>query len=392
MGSPRPGRVGSLPGDFLTQLSRLTDKEMMPNATPFQSTPPSSGTDVFEGTPYRAVTRLAAGGMGEVFLVTHAKVGRTMAAKVLHARLAGDPRLVERARIEAQSLARLRHVNIVAVSGFGYTKDNRPYIIMEYLRGRTLGEEVVAVGHVPVIDAVRFASQLLSALGAAHELGVVHRDIKPSNIFLCNEHEGERTLKVLDFGVVRVLPDASKQAPEPLAVPTESGVLMGTPRFLSPEGAMGQRVDARADLYAAALMLYYMLTGRGPFDEIARDTAVLAAHAYKNPPTPSLFASQAIRPELDAIILKALRKDPASRYQSALEFKLALDRLAAMLVCPPALQETTVLGDLSVSSVPTVTKNDSRKPQSAIVVRALALFVLFGLLMAAVIAWTERSP
>jgi serine/threonine protein kinase len=245
----------------------------------------------------------------------------------------------------------------------------------------------------------------------------VHRDIKPSYIFLCDAHDGERTLKVLDFGVVRVLPDASEQAPEPLAVPTESGVLMGTPRYLSPEGAMGQRVDARADLYAAALMLYYMLTGRGPFDEIARDTAVLAAHAYMNPPAPSLLSRQAIRPELDAIILKALRKDPASRYQSALEFKTVLDRVAAMLVCPTALQETTVLGDLSaVGPVRTIepsrslnvgaalptdtgvnrdvepTKSDSRKPQSPIFVRAIALFVLFGLLMAAVIAWTERSP
>lgn len=371
---------------------------MMPDASAFQSTNPASSSDVFEGTPYRTVTRLAAGGMGEVFLVTHAQLGRTLAAKVLHARLAADPRLIERARIEAQSLARLRHANIVAVSGFGYTKDNRPYIIMEHLRGRTLGEEVMAIGHMPVLEAVRFTSQLLSALAAAHELGVVHRDIKPSNIFLCDAVDGERTLKVLDFGVVRVLPDASEQAPEPLAVPTDSGVLMGTPRYLSPEGALGQRVDGRADLYAAALMLYYMLTGRGPFDEISRDTAVLVAHAYQNPPAPSLFAKQAIRPELDVILLKALRKDPVDRFQTAVEFKQALDRFAAMLLCPPALQETALIGDLakpgelSQPGPPQSSAPSAAKKPTALLPRAIALFILFGLLMAAIIAWTERSP
>lgn len=338
--------------------------------------------------------------MGEVFLVKHHQLGRTLAAKVLHARLAENPMLVERARIEAQSLARLRHANIVAVSGFGYTKDNRPFIVMEHLRGRTLGEELIAVGHMPVLEAVKFTTQLLSALGAAHELGIVHRDIKPSNIFICDAHADERILKVLDFGVARVLPDASAQAPRPPAVPTDSGVLLGTPRYLSPEGALGQRVDARADLYAAALMLFYMVTGRGPFDEIARDTAVLAAHVYKNPPLPSLVAPQPIRPELDAILLKALRKDPAERYQSVAEFKKALERFTSMLVCPSALQETALIGDLiakipanlSPSSQRMPVANDTNLAFGSLLWRAIVLFVVFGVFMAAVIAWTERSP
>lgn len=389
--------------NFLIHPARLTDNPMMSNPSPSPRTPPATAGDLFEGTPYRMLSKLAAGGMGEVYLVAHAQMGRTLAAKVLHARLASDPRLVERARIEAQSLARLRHANIVAVSGFGYTKDQRPFVVMEYLRGRTLADEVMITGYLPVLDAVHFTSQLLAALGAAHELGVVHRDIKPSNIFLCDAHDGERTLKVLDFGVVRVLPGASAQAPEPLAVPTDSGVLMGTPRYLSPEGALGQRVDERADLYSAALMLFYMVTGRGPFDEITRDTAVLAAHAYQDPPAASLMAQQKVSPELDKILLKAMRKDPTARYQSAAEFKAELDRFAAMLLCPPALQETTVLGALEPElpvvapqpkedPLPLVKPSSPVPPVRTLVFRAVALFVAFGLLMAAVIAWTERTP
>lgn len=384
-----------------------------PSATP--ATSPASGGDLFEGTSYRKLSRLASGGMGEVYLVVHSQLGRTFAAKVLHARLAADARLVERARIEAQSLARLRHANIVAVSGFGFTKDQRPYIVMEYLRGRTLDAELKICGVVPVLDAVRFMTQLLSALEAAHELGIVHRDIKPSNIFLCDPHDNVRLLKVLDFGVVRVLPNASEQAPEPPAVPTESGVLIGTPRYLSPEGAMGQRVDARADLYAAALMLFYMLTGRGPFDEIDRDTAVLAAHAHQTPPAPSLLSQQRIPRELDLIVLKALRKEPEARFQTAAEFKTALERFAAILLCPPGLRETAVVGAIGAEPVsaeeatgdppmPVPSKSAvMRKAErvapvgtetaaKALKWRALAVFLFFGLVMAVIVAWMERSP
>ncbi|MGC4070826.1 MAG: serine/threonine-protein kinase [Polyangiaceae bacterium] len=353
---------------------------------------------------------------GEIFLVKHAALGRMLAAKVLHARLAQSANLIDRARVEAQTLARLRHANIVEVTGFGYTNDGRPYIVMEYLRGRTLDEELKAVGALTIADALDFTSQLLSALVAAHELGVVHRDIKPSNLVLCEPHDGRRTLKVLDFGVARVLPGASPQAPDPPAVATDSGIIVGTPRYLSPEGAQGQRVDTRADIYAAALMLYVMLTGRGPFDEIARDTAVLLAHVARVPPAPSLFAQQVIPRELDIIVLKALEKDPERRYQSALEFKQELDHLAAVLACPPALQATTVLGDLTAAgpshdakppqksgriTIPTTTQLDAHSaetrapvaapstPSSSLVWRAIAVFVVFGLLMAAVVAWME---
>lgn len=326
--------------------------------------------------------------MGEVYLVAHTQLGRSLAAKVLHAHLARDPRLVDRARVEAQSLARLHHANIVAVNGFGTTKDERPFIVMEYLRGCTLDGELKIAGFLPVAEALDFAIELLSALSAAHELGIVHRDIKPSNIFLCDPVDGKRTLKVLDFGIVRVLPDASDDAPDPPAIPTDSGVLVGTPRYLSPEGALGQRVDARADLYAAALMLYGMLTGRGPFDELERDTAFLRAHVHKEPPPPSSVGSQRIPTELDTIVLTALRKDPAARYQSAWEFKEALEKLRNALLCPPSLQPTFVVGALPIGTA--VTPETRTKSRSTIWL-AVALFLACGVVMAIVVAFLESG-
>ena len=385
---------------------------MAPSSNPRAPANSVLGEDLFDGTPYRALTRLASGGMGEVYLVTHRQLGRNLAAKVLHAHLASDPRVVDRARVEAQSLARLHHANVVAVSGFGTTKDQRPFIVMEYLRGRTLDEELKAVGALPLLEAVQFTIELLSALAAAHALGIVHRDIKPRNLFLCNPHDGKRVLKVLDFGIARILPDASEEAPARLAVPTDSGVLVGTPKYLSPEGALGRRVDARADLYAAALMLYGMLTGRGPFDELERDTAFLKAHAYREPPVPSSRSSQPIPPELDAIVLRALRKDPDGRFQSADEFKLALERFKAIQLCPPALKATAVLGALSTHDESRVAEdakasamrlvqvasadalrgsNEAQEKERFPYGLAIALFLICGLVMAAVVAILENA-
>src|SRR5262249_33271718 len=159
-------------------------------------------------------------------------------AKVLHSRFADDALFVDRMRIEAQSLGRLQHPNIVQITGVGTTRDRRPFLIIEWLRGRSLADELEARGQIPPLEAIELSLQLLSALSAAHAIGLVHRDIKPDNLFLCVDGAGERKLKVLDFGIARVLPDAPAGAPDPLAIPTNTGFIVGTPRFVSPEGAM----------------------------------------------------------------------------------------------------------------------------------------------------------
>jgi serine/threonine-protein kinase len=270
--------------------------------------------------------------MGELIVAEHRELGREFVVKLLHQRLSGDLQLVDRVRVEAQSLGRLNHPNIVSVVGFGYAADGRPYIAMEYLRGRTLTEELAA-RRLTAAESVAYARRILSALGAAHALGIVHRDVKPDNIMLAERPEGT-VLKVLDFGMALVLPGVSSGAPQPLSFPTDTGVVVGTPRFVSPEAARGEEVDARADLYSVGLVLFLMLAGRGPFDHLKGTDRLLSAQAASEPDLPSKFAAEPLPAELDAAVRKALAKRPEDRYQSADEFERELERVSELLKGP----------------------------------------------------------
>lgn len=274
------------------------------------------------GTGYRALARLGRGSMGEVFEVEHELLGRRFAAKVLHAQLSKEPSFLERMRVEAQSMARLRHPNIVEVTDFCVTPDGRPCLIMECLRGTTLAREMSVRRRLPAPECVWLAEQILSALGSAHRFGLVHRDLKPENLFLHQPPAGPRRLKVLDFGLARVLPQASTLAPLPTAIPTGTGRLVGTPRYLSPEALMGKPADARADLYSLGLLLYIMLIGRGPFDHLTIEETL--SH---QPEPPSRFHDEVAVRELDPIVLRALKKQPEERFQDAPEFAAALGLL-----------------------------------------------------------------
>ncbi|HKY35335.1 MAG TPA: serine/threonine-protein kinase [Polyangiaceae bacterium] len=321
---------------------------VIPKATP-------SPEDLFTGTAYRTISRIGAGGMGEVFLVEHRELGRDVVAKVLHAELASDPRTVDRMRVERESLGRLNHPHIVSVVDSASLKDGRPFFVMERLHGQTLAAEIKGRSKLPVYEAVQYACQLLSALSAAHAIGIVHRDVKPENLFICTLKDGSRILKVLDFGVARVLPDAPAAAPLPLMVPTDVGVLMGTPRYASPEAAVGCRVDTRADLYGAALVLYLMLAGRGPFDHHSRPASVLAAHVRDEPAPPSKLAGEPVPFPLDQAVLRGLRKDPRERFSSALEFRTELEAAVALLRKPIGWVETTLFPPEKPSAPDTAT-------------------------------------
>lgn len=310
----------------------------------------ATSAELFGGAPYRTVRRLAIGGMGDLYIVEHELLQRTFVAKVLQQDYAGDDHLLDRFRLEAQALGRLNHPNIVSVTDVGATTDGRPYMLLEHLEGRTLADELGERGRLPVREALAYAEQLLSALSAAHAIGIVHRDIKPSNLFLCDRPDGSRVLKVLDFGIARVMPKAAPIAPKPLLAPTETGVVMGTPRFVSPEGAIGRRVDERADLYAAALVLYTMLVGRGPFDHISGHFSLLSAHARAEPQPPSAYAQEPVPPELDRAVLKGLEKNPESRYQTADEFRGVVRNLSELLARPTGWLVTTVFAANGVSA------------------------------------------
>jgi serine/threonine-protein kinase len=279
---------------------------------------PGSG-DPLAGTRYRSLRIIGEGGMGIVYEAEHREIGTQVVVKVLRGELVPTERIVDRMRVEAQSLGCLNHPNIVSVLDFDRLSDGRPFLVLERLRGQTLAERVRTCGPVPFLEAIQYQRQLLSALSAAHALGVVHRDVKPQNLFL-HTVQGKTLLKVLDFGVAKIFDPALPGAPRPLSLPTTEGLVVGTPRYLAPEAALGEPLDQRSDLYSAGLVLYFMLVGKDPFDDV-HGTDVLHAHARRKPRPPSERAPEPLPCELERIILRALAKSKGERFQTAAEFE-----------------------------------------------------------------------
>jgi serine/threonine-protein kinase len=260
---------------------------------------------------YTILRKLGSGGMAEVYLAEDDELGRQVALKMLNERHARDEQFVERFKREARNAARLSHPHIVRIYDRGQAEGTY-YISMEYLDGPTLKELLVRKGPTPPLTAIKFAREILSALGEAHKHDIVHRDIKPHNVIVSPDWE----VKVTDFGIARS--GASQM--------TEAGSIVGTAQYLSPEQARGKPVDQRSDLYSLGIVLYEMLTGKVPFTgEAAVEIAMKHLSAIPDPPSK-------LRPEvshdLDAIVMRALAKDPDQRYSSAEEMDADLARVA----------------------------------------------------------------
>lgn len=310
------------------QLAALAPMHTPPD---LQSSP-CNIVDPFDGTPYRMIRPLARGGMGQLYLIEHRERSGEWVAKLIHERLASEPQLIARARIEAESLRNLSHPNIVTVSDVGATRDGRPFIVMEYLKGCDLAGAFAAGRSFTPMESVELVRQAASALCAAHGLGIIHRDIKPENLFLQELADGSVVLKLLDFGVARVVPGASPITPEPLEQPTAAGVIVGTVRYASPESLAGMRVDYRADIYGLGLVLYRMIAGRSPWGDQRSESAVVKATLTEEPQPPSAYAMGSIPPELDQVIQKALKKSPDERHPTMQDFGDALGRVKELLV------------------------------------------------------------
>lgn len=296
--------------------------------------------DPFEGTAWRAIELLGEGAQGSLYRVQHRETGRQCAAKLLREHVAADRRSFDRMRLEAQALGRLEHPHIVAVLALSRTLDGRPFLVTELLQGVSLSEELSRRPRgLPLLEAIAYGWQLCSALDAAHRIGVVHRDIEPRHLFLWDRPGGGRLLEVLGFGVARVLPGFS-EAPAPLAVPTEEGRFVGTAHHASPELLRGAPADARSDIYAAALVLYRMLVGRGPFDDAGSEAALLEARRREDVVPPSHWAETPIPAELDRLVLRALAPDPEARFQTAGELCDALEAIGLALSGPVGWAET----------------------------------------------------
>jgi len=274
---------------------------------------------LFDGR-YRIVRKLGSGGMANVYLAEDEDLGRRVAIKILNDRYANDDLFIERFRREAKSAAALSHPNIVSVYDRGEAEGTY-YIAMEVIEGRSLKELIMTRGPLPIPQALAYTHEMLEALRFAHRHGIIHRDIKPHNILI-----GER-LKVTDFGIARA--GASQM--------TEAGSIMGTAQYLSPEQARGAPVTAASDLYSVGIVLYEMLTGKVPF---TGDSAIEIAMKHLNePPKPPSKIRPEISEELDAVVLRALSKNPEDRYQTAEEFSEDLHRVEAGLPLAPETSE-----------------------------------------------------
>ena len=263
---------------------------------------------------YRIVGRIGSGGMADVYLAEDAQLGREVALKVLHRRFSRDHQFVERFRREASAAASLQHPNVVGVYDRG-EHDDTYYIVMENLPGRTLRDLLNEEAPLHQERAIHFGIQILQAAGFAHRRGVIHRDFKPHNVIVAPDD----TLKVTDFGIARA--GASEM--------TETGSIMGTAQYLSPEQAQGQHVDAASDLYSIGVMLYEMLVGHVPF---GGDSAVsIALKHVSDAPQPIRELRPDVHPALEAAVMRALNKDPAQRYRNADEFIAALESARAAI-------------------------------------------------------------
>ncbi|MBI5516390.1 MAG: serine/threonine protein kinase [Deltaproteobacteria bacterium] len=281
------------------------------------------------GDRYRIVRRVGEGGMGTVYEAEHMHINRRVAVKVLHPEYARKAEIVERFELEARAAGSIGHEHIVEVMDFG-THEQVPYIAMEFLHGENLADVVERVRVLPVEIAAAIVGQVLAALAAAHAKGIVHRDLKPENVFLQRRGHGDPdVVKLLDFGISKFTGDENAVQRSL----TRTGVLMGTPVYMSPEQALARKdVDHRADLYAAGVLLYLLVTGRLPFDAESHAELLMAIVYRKPPPTPPTEIDPTLPKALEDIIFKALEADREQRFPSAAEFLDALRPFGASSV------------------------------------------------------------
>jgi eukaryotic-like serine/threonine-protein kinase len=272
------------------------------------------------GGRYELGDLIGYGGMAEVHRGRDVRLGRDVAIKVLRADLARDPSFLNRFRREAQSAAGLNHPSIVSVydtgEDVGAGGTTQPYIVMEYVAGRTLRDILKTEGRLPARRAMEIAADVSAALDFSHRAGLIHRDVKPANVMITQTG----AVKVMDFGIARAVADNS-------ATVTQTANVIGTAQYLSPEQARGEQVDARSDVYSTGCLLYELVTGVPPFQGDS-PVAVAYQHVRENPAMPSSRVPGLPR-ALDSIVMKALAKNPQNRYQSAAEMRSDLQRALA---------------------------------------------------------------
>ncbi len=276
------------------------------------------------GGRYSVIKRIGQGGMGNVYLAEHRLLKKKVAVKILHLEQSRRKDTTERFKREAIAASNLGQENIVDVTDFGYADEGNAYFVMEYVDGRSLAEIVTSEAPLPLHYVVAVSSQICLALYSAHSKGIIHRDLKPENILITKKESVEPFVKVLDFGISKFLGLDGDENGRPL---TKAGAIFGTPEYMSPEQASGEDVCPQSDIYSLGILLYEMLSGRLPFvdDNFMK---VLHSHQYDTPEPPST-CNNLIPPDMDAVVLKCLEKNPKDRYGTMMELFSVLKKIYA---------------------------------------------------------------
>ena len=264
---------------------------------------------------YHILKKLGEGGMGAVYLGEHVKMGRKSAIKVMAAAMSQDPDAISRFNREAANASRISHPNVCQIYDFGETSDGLIYLAMEFIEGQALKDIIEKEGALPPTRAASILKQSADALQAAHDLGIVHRDIKPDNIMVVQGRDGSDVAKVVDFGIARAV-----GGDEPGQKVTKTGLVVGTPEYMSPEQLSGDKLDGRTDIYSLALVLYRMLTGTLPFQADSAQELMIKRLTDEPLTLEAARSDLTFPPKLQLVLNTALARDPNARYQSAAEF------------------------------------------------------------------------